>query len=157
MPIPTPEYPLEDACSAIFNNTLYTYTPKALQSLRLEQGAEWAELPMGVSVEGGVCVESTPTNDTSAAALYIVGGKANDSNYEGLQRYNFAGGKWETISPTVPITQNRLYHNAAYLNTSDSILVFSGTQVRTRSQFSNQASPLLQNLSEFLLRVLESK
>jgi hypothetical protein len=86
------------------------------------------ELDMGVSVKGGVCVQSTPKNDTSAAALYIVGGTSNSSDYKGLQRYIFADAKWETIQPSVPVTQNRVYHNAAYLNTSDTILVFAGNQ-----------------------------
>lgn len=83
---------------------------------------------MGVPVEGGVCVKSTPKNDTSAAALYIVGGTSNDTDYQGLQRFNFADGTWETIQPSVAVTQNRLYHGATYLNTSDSILVYAGTQ-----------------------------
>jgi hypothetical protein len=128
MSLPSPQYPLGDSCSALFNNTLYTYTAEAFQSLPLENGAEWGELPMGIAVQGGVCVKSTPQNDTSAAALYIVGGTSNSSDYAGLQRFTFANGSWETIKPTVAVTQNRLYHNAVYLNTSDSILVFAGTQ-----------------------------
>jgi hypothetical protein len=83
---------------------------------------------MGVPVAGGVCVKSTPQNNTSAAALYIVGGTSNSSDYQGLQRYTFAAGKWETIKPTVAVTQNRLWHNAVYLNASDSILVYAGSQ-----------------------------
>ncbi|TVY46362.1 hypothetical protein LOCC1_G004186 [Lachnellula occidentalis] len=125
---PTPKYPLEDSCSTLFNNTLYTYTPEAFQSLPITQGAEWTELEMGVSVKGGVCVQSTPKNDTIAAALYIVGGTSDSSDYKGLQRYVFADEKWETIEPSVSVTQNRVYHNAAYLNASDSILVFAGNQ-----------------------------
>lgn len=128
MTLPAPEVPLQDACSTMFNNTLYTYMNDAFQSLPLVNGAEWSMLPMGVPVKGGVCVKSTPKNDTSAAALYIVGGTSNSSTYQGLQRYVFANETWETIRPTVAVTQGRLYHNAVYLNTSDSILVFSGTQ-----------------------------
>lgn len=79
-------------------------------------------------MEGGVCVKSTPKNNTDAAALYIVGGTSNNSDYQGLQRFNFINGTWETIQPSVAVTQNRLYHGATYLNTSDSILVFAGTQ-----------------------------
>lgn len=137
MPPPTPKYPLEDSCSTLFNNTLYAYTPEAFQSLSITQGAEWLELDMGVSVKGGVCVKSTPTNDPSAAALYIVGGTSNSSDYKGLQRYTFADAKWETLQPNVPVTENRLYHNAVYLNASDSILVFAGSQDGTK-QFSSQ-------------------
>ncbi|TVY81288.1 hypothetical protein LSUE1_G006467 [Lachnellula suecica] len=128
MPVPSPKYPLQDSCSVLFNNTLYAYTPQAFQSLPITNGAEWTELEMGVSVTGGVCVKSTPKNDTSAAALYIVGGKSNSTNYQGLQRYNFANSTWESMTPNVPVTQDRLYHGAVYLNTSDTILVFSGTQ-----------------------------
>jgi hypothetical protein len=112
----------------MFNNTLYTYTSEAFQSLPLQKGAQWSELPMGVAVTGGVCVKSTPKNNTNAAALYIVGGTSNATDYPGLQRFTFADGTWETIHPTVAVTQNRLWHNAVYLNTSDSILVYAGSQ-----------------------------
>jgi hypothetical protein len=83
---------------------------------------------MGVAVTGGVCVKTTPKNNTDAAALYIVGGTSNSTDYSGLQRFTFADAKWETIRPTVAVTQNRLWHNAVYLNTSDSILVYAGSQ-----------------------------
>ena len=73
-------------------------------------------------------MKSTPPNNTAAAALYIVGGTSNSSDYQGLQRFTFANGTWETLKPSVPVTQSRLYHSATYLNTSDSILVFAGTQ-----------------------------
>lgn len=73
-------------------------------------------------------MKTTPKNNTSATALYIVGGTANASDYEGLQRFTFADGQWETLRPTVAVTQNRLYHSAVYLNSSDSILVYAGTQ-----------------------------
>ena len=77
---------------------------------------------------GGVCVKSTPKDNPDAAALYIVGGVSNSTDYEGLQRFTFATGKWETIRPTVPVTQNRVYHGATYLNATDSILVYAGSQ-----------------------------
>jgi len=128
MTLPTPQYPLVDACSTLFNNTLYTYTSEAFQSLPLTKGASWSELPMGVAVTGGVCVKSTPKNNTASAALYIVGGTSNSTDYPGLQRFTFADGSWETIHPTVAVTQNRLWHNAVYLNTSDTILVYAGSQ-----------------------------
>jgi hypothetical protein len=132
MSLPSPQYPLDDACSTLFNNTLYTYNSQAFQSLAIKQGAEWSELPMGVAVKGGVCVKSTPINNTNAAALYIVGGTSNSSDYQGLQRYLFANGTWETLQPGVADTKNRLYHGAVYLNTSDSILVYAGTQDGTK-------------------------
>lgn len=136
MTLPEPEAPLVDACSTMFNNTLYTYMHDAFQALPLTHGAEWSMLPMGEAVKGGVCVKTTPKNDTSAAALYIVGGTSNSSTYQGLQRFTFANQSWETIEPSVAVTQGRLYHNAVYLNTSDSILVFSGTQDGTQQESS---------------------
>jgi hypothetical protein len=130
MPLPAPDVPLVDACSTIFNNTLYTYSATAFQSLHLSEGAKWSNLPVGVAVSGGVCVQATPTDSQSSPALYIVGGTANssDSTYNGLQRYIFADGSWESISPTTAVTQNRLYHNAVYLNATSSILVYAGSQ-----------------------------
>ena len=82
-------------------------------------------------------MKSTPKNDTSAAALYIVGGASNSTDYKGLQKYTFADGAWETLQPSVAVTQNRLYHGAVYLNSSDSILVYAGTQDGTK-QLSSQ-------------------
>ncbi|KAL5320709.1 hypothetical protein ACEPPN_011519 [Leptodophora sp. 'Broadleaf-Isolate-01'] len=145
MVLPTPQYSLDHSCSTLFNNTLFTYSATAFQSLKMESGAEWSELSMGVPVTGGVCVKSTPVNDTSAAALYIVGGNTNDTSYQGLQRYTFSNQTWETIYPTVAVTQNRLYHDSVYLNTSDSILVYAGTQDGSKQlssqTFTIQASP----------------
>lgn len=127
--VPVPDVPLDDICSAVFDNTLYTYSKNAFQSLELAEGALWKTLEMGVAVEGSVCIKSTPKNDTDAAAFWVVGGKANSSEYAGLQRYTFATEKWETVRPTVLVTQNRQWHGAAYLNASDSILLFAGNQV----------------------------
>jgi len=128
MPLPSPKYAIEEACSTIYGNTLYSYSPKAFQSLALEEDATWTSLAGGVSVTGGICVKSTPKDKEDAAALYIVGGVSNSTDYEGLQRFTFATGKWESIRPTVPVTQNRVYHGAVYLNASDSILVYAGSQ-----------------------------
>ncbi|CZS91255.1 uncharacterized protein RAG0_01969 [Rhynchosporium agropyri] len=145
MALPVPMYSLNHSCSALFNNTLYTYSATAFQSLKMERGAEWSTLAMGVPVTGGVCVKSTPVNDTSAAALYIVGGNANDTNYQGLQRYTFSKKTWESITPTVAVTQNRLYHDSVYLNASDTILIYAGTQDGSKQlssqTFTIEASP----------------
>ena len=132
MALPIPQYPLGDECSVLFDNTLYTYNSQAFQSLALQEGAQWSLLPMGVAVTGGVCVKSTPTNNASATALYVVGGTSNSTGYPGLQKYTFADATWETVQPSVAVTQNRLYHSAVYLNSSDSILLFAGTQDGTR-------------------------
>lgn len=94
---------------------------------------------MGISVTGGVCVHATPQDNSSPPALYIVGGKANSTQggYQGFQRYVFGDGKWESIDLTAPVTQNRLYHNAIYLNASSSILMYAGTQDGSRQYTSH--------------------
>lgn len=108
---------------------MYTYSPSAFQSLPLKAGAAWSELSMGVAVTGGTCVQATPPDASTPAALYIVGGRTNSTDgYSGLQRYTFADGKWETIQPSTAVTQNRIYHNSVYLNESASILVYAGNQ-----------------------------
>lgn len=77
---------------------------------------------------GAACVQSTPPDNTTPAAFYIVGGTSNSTTYPGLQRYIFNTGTWETITPSVSVTQNRLYHSAVYLNASASLLVYAGAQ-----------------------------
>jgi hypothetical protein len=84
---------------------------------------------MGVKTEGAVCVKTTPINNTDASALWIVGGQSNETYYQGLQKYTFMTEQWETIKTMDPVAQNRMWHGAAYLNKSDSILLFAGTQV----------------------------
>ncbi|KAI1504475.1 hypothetical protein F5X99DRAFT_42109 [Biscogniauxia marginata] len=126
MPVPQPLVALTGGCSVVFNNTLYSYSTSAFQSLALEEDAEWKTLPDGQSVKGGVCVGSTP-KDSSEAAMFVVGGKSNSSEYPGLQKFTYATGKWETLTPQVPVTKDRVYHSATYINSSDSILVYSGS------------------------------
>ncbi|KAM3086674.1 hypothetical protein ACMFMG_000800 [Clarireedia jacksonii] len=127
MALPKPKYPLQDSCSVLYNNTLYAYTSEAFQSLSLEQGAKWTQLSMGTSVSGGVCVKATPAK--GKAALYIVGGTTNNTgDYQGLQKYTFDDGKWQVITPTALVAQNRLWHSAVYLNGSDAILMYAGSQ-----------------------------
>ncbi|KAI1779442.1 hypothetical protein F4818DRAFT_140907 [Hypoxylon cercidicola] len=126
MSLPQPKVSLVGACSVIFNNTLYSYSPEGFESLALEDGAEWEQLSDGHSVEGGVCVGSTP-KDSSAAGLFVVGGKSNSSDYPGLQKFTYSTGKWETITPQVSVTQDRQWHSATYINSSDAILVYSGS------------------------------
>jgi hypothetical protein len=130
MSLPTPEFSLANACTTVYNNTLYAYSSEAFQALPIKSGGQWSTLPMGVSVTGGQCVKATPQNGTTPMALYIVGGTANSSmsSYEGLQRYKFDEGTWETIIPTASVAKDRLYHSAVYLNTSQSILMYAGSQ-----------------------------
>lgn len=146
MPLPTPEYPLEHVCTTIFNNTLYTYSNTAFQSLELTNGAKWKTLEMGVNVENAVCVKTTPVNSAKESALWIIGGTAKESYYMGLQKYNFVNATWEVIKTADPIAQNRMWHGAAYLNKTDSILMFAGTQVCLRFHILYLSQRLLQHL-----------
>jgi len=125
-------------CTTIFDNTLYAYSSTAFQSLELTQGAQWKTLEMGVRVENAVCVKTTPMNATDQSALWIVGGTANESYYMGLQKYTFKNESWEVIKTMDPVAQNRMWHGAAYLNKSDSILMFAGTQVCFYSRYSTE-------------------
>ncbi|KAK5652581.1 hypothetical protein OQA88_10342 [Cercophora sp. LCS_1] len=131
MPIPEPDVPLKDICSVIFNNTLYTYSADAFQSLPLTPGAKWKQLPPGEKVSGGVCVGSTP-GDPSTAAFFVIGGKGTTEGYHGVQKYTYSTGKWETITLPQPVTQDRLWHGATYINSTDSILVYAGSQDGSR-------------------------
>lgn len=117
---PKPPVALTGACSVISNNVLYSYSNKAFQSLALEEGAKWKKLAGGESVDGGVCVGNSD-------GLFIVGGTSDSEDYTGLQKYTWSTGKWETIK-TEPVAKNRKGHSAAYLPTSNSILVYSGSQ-----------------------------
>ncbi|KAI1341466.1 hypothetical protein F5Y15DRAFT_357147 [Xylariaceae sp. FL0016] len=126
MSLPQPPVSLTGSCTVIYNNTLYSYSEAGFESLALEEGAEWKKLSSGVSVEGGVCVGSTPT-DSSTAGLFVVGGEASDSEYKGLQKFTYSTGKWESIEPTVNVTEGRRYHSATYINGTDSILMYSGS------------------------------
>lgn len=127
MSIPQPKTALNNVCSVIFNNTLYTYSADAFQSLRLEPGEKWQVLPQGEKVTGGVCVGAT-TGDPSTSAFFVVGGEGRTEAYQGLQKYTYATGQWETISLPMPVTHQRRGHSAVYLNSSDSILVYAGVQ-----------------------------
>jgi hypothetical protein len=123
MSIPKPPLDLTGHCSAVFNNTVYAFSPAGFQSLELSQGAEWKTLPTGVSVSGGICVPGSNS-------LFIVGGTPNatSTSYSGLQQYSFTGNSWETITPIAQVTQNRQFHGAAFINSSSSILVYAGSQ-----------------------------
>ncbi|KAI1813378.1 hypothetical protein GGS20DRAFT_481013 [Poronia punctata] len=136
MALPQPLVSLRGGCTVVFDNTLYAYTARGFQSLELAEGAEWKKLPSGTSVEGGVCVGSTP-KDTAAAGLYIVGGKSRHADYAGLQKFTYSTGKWESITPEVPVTKDRVYHSATYLNSTGSLLVYSGSTEGTPA-FSQQ-------------------
>ncbi|KAL1892100.1 hypothetical protein Sste5346_007255 [Sporothrix stenoceras] len=132
MSLPQPTVALNNICSAIFNNTLYTYSSSAFQSLALTSGAKWKTLGYKTSVTGGVCVGTTPA-DSTQAGFFVVGGTSTTADYPGLQKYTYATGEWETITLSSLVTQDRLYHGAAYINSTDSILVYGGHQDGTVS------------------------
>lgn len=124
---PKPKVALNNACSAVYNNTLFTYQSDAFQSLQLNTGAEWESLEQGESVTGAVCVNVEPV-DGGTPALWIVGGTGGSTNYTGLQKYTYSTGIWETITPITKVTQNRINHGAVFIPGSDAIVVYAGSQ-----------------------------
>lgn len=124
---PKPKVALSNECSAVYNNTLYAYQADAFQSLSLESGAAWATLDQGESLSNAVCV-NVDSSDVNSAALWIVGGTGGSDGYKGLQKYTYATGKWESITPVTAVTENRVNHGAVYLPGSDSIVVYAGSQ-----------------------------
>ncbi|KAL2122691.1 hypothetical protein VTJ04DRAFT_3146 [Mycothermus thermophilus] len=125
--LPQPKTALNNACSVIFNNTLYTYTADAFQALRLEPGAKWEELPQGERVTGGVCVGAN-TGTPSTSAFFVVGGKSDTEGYHGLQKFSYETRTWESIQLASPVTHQRVGHAAVYINATDAILIYAGRQ-----------------------------
>ena len=126
--LPSPPVALDGHCSTVYNSTLFTYQWNAFQSLPLQEGAQWSQLPMGVAVNGSRCVLG---KWNSQDAMIIVGGTTinpADSQYPGLQHWDFATKSWATPPSGASVTQNRQMHGAAYLNLTNSILVYSGFQ-----------------------------
>ena len=142
MSVPQPKYAIEGHCSAIDSETLYVYSAAGLQTLPLKENATWAVGPAGKPVDGAACVRAVPNGDTSQAALYVVGGSSEDSSYGGLQRYFFGNKTWETLPLPMPmkanVIQSRTNHSAAYLNDTQSILVYAGSQPNAPSYLSSQ-------------------
>src|SRR5256885_4105340 len=130
MSTPLPPAALKGQCSIIFNNTLYVYSPDALQSLPLRPNAQWSQEPMGVSLTGATCVFGGVDGDNSKPALYVVGGSTNSSSvqYTGLQRYSILDKAWKTITPVVTVTEDRQHHGAYYMADTSTILVYGGSQ-----------------------------
>jgi hypothetical protein len=125
MSVPAPEVPLDNICSVIRDNTLYTYSAGAFQSIELTNGAEWKKLASGESVDGAACVNVVPA-DATQAALWIVGGQSSKPEYNGLQRYIYSTGTWETINSAEPVARNRRWHGAAYLKSTNQIVTYAG-------------------------------
>jgi hypothetical protein len=87
---------------------------------------------MDISLTGAQCVKAVPGGNADAAMLYIVGGTVNQTaaswDYPGLMHYSFAQKKWDWVRADSWVTQNRLNHAAVYLESTDSLLVYSGSQ-----------------------------
>ena len=137
---PAPPVQLNGHCSVIFNSNgvdvLYTYQSDAFQSLPLQAGAKWASLPKGVAVNGAKCVLGRWNNQD---ALIVVGGTTTDpaqKDYPGLQYFTFGNRNWASIPAGASVTQNRQMHSAAFLNSSNSLLVYSGFQDNSFKQSS---------------------
>jgi hypothetical protein len=130
MGTPIPPVALTDQCTITYNNTLYVYSPEALQSLPLEPNAQWNQEPMGVSLTGATCLLGGVDGDNSKPALYVVGGSTNSTSvqYSGLQRYSIQDKTWHSITPQVTVTENRQRHGAAYMLDTSTILVYGGSQ-----------------------------
>lgn len=126
MSSPQPPSALDGRCSVVYNNTVYVYTPSALLSLPLEQGAEWNSTDAGQAVTDAVCVTGTVDGSADNQALYVVGGTSTNSTYMGLQRYSFADKQWKSINPGGGL-QSRVNHSAIYLPGTTSILVYAGS------------------------------
>jgi len=135
MSIPEPERKLEGHCSVVNDDTLYVYSPSGLQSLPLKENATWVEEESGTSVTGAVCVKASADGEP---ALYVIGGEASGDDYNGLQRYVFGSKKWETLMPPGFDLQGRTNHSAAYLNATQSILVYAGSTPEAPSFLSSQ-------------------
>ncbi|KAJ4232377.1 hypothetical protein NW757_013839 [Fusarium falciforme] len=127
MSLPKPPTSLDDSCSVIYENILYSFTPEDFLSLSLEEGAKWKNLEMGEKVSGAVCVGTTPGDDAEAG-LFVVGGTGGSVGYTGLQKYTYSTGKWTTISPSESITKDRLWHGSTYIKASDAILIYAGSR-----------------------------
>ncbi|SPN97570.1 uncharacterized protein DNG_01081 [Cephalotrichum gorgonifer] len=125
MTVPKPPVPLDDVCAVVHGNILYTYSSTGLLRLELKPNAEWEKLSGGVPVTGGVCVGSTP-KDPNDAGLYIVGGVAANDEYLGIQKFTYSTGKWELVNADPVQMKGRQGHGATYINSTDSILVYSG-------------------------------
>lgn len=128
--IPLPKKRLGQHCSVLVNGTLYTFAEDAFQSLRLESGEKWKELPLLFGTRGAACVHAHHPDE----ALYILGGispsttMVPEHGYMGMQKYTFKTEKWEVIHLADPIAYNIINHEAIYLGDIGEILMFSGTK-----------------------------
>ncbi|GAB1196295.1 hypothetical protein APSETT444_005564 [Aspergillus pseudonomiae] len=128
MIVPKPPVKLEDHCSVIHDNTLYTYSANGFASIALERNATWTQLPMGQPVSKAACVTGGTDGNEDQQALYVIGGTPSKGVSSGLQRYSFKDKKWKTIDGVNGNMANRTSHKAVYLKSSSALLIYGGHQ-----------------------------
>lgn len=127
MSVAEPPFALDNSCTVVHDNTLYSYSPQGFLALPLEEDAKWKKLDSGESVTGASCVGTNPP-DASQAGFFVIGGKTDKADYSGVQKYTFATKKWSTVPVSGPDMKNRQYHSTAYLRGEDSIVIYAGRQ-----------------------------
>ena len=130
MGVPSPPISLDNSCSVVHENTLYSFSHEGFVALPLSKGAKWKKLEMGEKVKGASCVGTDPA-DSAQAALWVVGGQADSPDFTGLQKFTFATNKWTTITPSDLVTKNRQWHSATYIKADDAIVMYGGSQDNT--------------------------
>ncbi|OQE31661.1 hypothetical protein PENSTE_c001G00308 [Penicillium steckii] len=128
MTVPEPIFELKGHCSAIHDNTLYVFSEKGFQYIPLKEDGKWKKLDAGTAVANGVCVVGGVDGNDDEKALYVVGGTYHDDSYPGLQRFSFKDKSWKTLGSGKTDMTNRTGHGAGYLSSSDSIVVYAGSQ-----------------------------
>lgn len=126
---------LSNSCTAVRGTgndaVLFSYSPDGFSSLALKANAEWDDLPMGIKVNGAVCV-GTPS------AFWVIGGNSpTTGDYTGLLRYDYASQKWSNEVNTQKHVQpfkDYTGHGAAYLGgpspaseVAGSIILYGGS------------------------------
>ena len=150
MPLPQPPVPLQNQCAIIYNDILYTYQSNAFQSLDLKEGGRWSQLSTGVSTNGSTCVQGTVDGN---AALIVVGG-SGPSDYKGLQHYDLTSNQWKSDTPADGVAVNRLRHGSAFLQETNEVLVYAGSQDGTTNP--STQTFLISTQSPYTVRAFES-
>ncbi|KAI5808714.1 hypothetical protein DFH27DRAFT_235781 [Peziza echinospora] len=130
--VPLPKQVLGQHCSVMVNGTLYTFSETCFQSLRMEKGAEWQEIPMIFGTKGAVCVHTN--KGTPEEALFVMGGTSTnttmvpETGYMGVQKFTFGTQQWENVQTPDPIAFNLTNHGATFLKATNEIMMFSGAR-----------------------------
>ncbi|KAL4976765.1 hypothetical protein BDW66DRAFT_47279 [Aspergillus desertorum] len=126
---PRPPVKLEGHCSAIHDNTLYTFSFNGFASIPLERDGKWVPLNTDGAelVSGAVCVMGGVDGNENKTALYVVGGASSKSNPPGIQRFSLEDKTWKTLNVGVDNLANRTGHSAVYLRSISTILSYGGS------------------------------